>query len=63
MRTLQRIMHSRPASARAIWVRPEIYYQLLEMGVLQFEHKYVLLQGLEVRPISHMNCDFKFSDN
>jgi hypothetical protein len=63
MNILQRIMHSRPASARAIWVRPEIYYQLLEIGVLQFEHSYVLLQGLEVRPMSRMNCDFKFSDN
>ena len=47
---------------RPIWLSPELYYELVEVGIIRFEQSGPFYMGHSLRVISEMSQDFKFAN-
>ena len=47
---------------RPIWLCPELFFELLEVGMIRFEDLGPFYMGHSLRVIPEMNQDFKFAN-
>ena len=54
---------NRPRFCHALWVSHEFFFQLMEMGMITYEWdgRIAMFQGLELRPVERLGCDYKFA--
>ena len=56
---------NRPKHCHALWVSQEFFMQLMELGMITYEWdgRIAMFQGLELRPVEHLGCDYKFAED
>lgn len=47
---------------RPVWISPEFYYDLLEIGMVTFDDNGAYTMGHQLRVVEEMPVEYKFTD-
>ena len=63
MNLIQAFQHDCVKNAeRPVWISPEFYYDLLEIGMITFDDNGAYSMGHQLRVVSEMPVEYKFTD-